>query len=121
MTNMTYVQAIDNALEIINTALATDPNMWENMDVTAEKLEALKGQLAKRKSGKTKGQKENDVLKSEILTFMGEVDAVRAGDVATHFGISGQKASALLKQLVDEKRLVKFAEKRVTFFKVAEA
>jgi predicted HTH transcriptional regulator len=112
---LTYIQAIDNAIAF----LINEDGSFKDAN-TVEKLEALKGQLAKRKSGKTKGQKENDVLKDEILAFMGEVGAVRAGDVATHFGISGQKASALLKQLVDERYLVKFAEKRVTFFEVAD-
>ncbi len=115
MTVMTYAQAIDNAIAF----LINEDGSFKDAN-TIERLEALKAQLAKRKSGKTKNQKENDVLKGEILAFMGEVDAVRAGDVATHFDISGQKASALLKQLVDEKHLVKFAEKRVTFFKVAD-
>ena len=57
MTKMTYIQAIDNALEIIDTALATDPTMWENMDATAEKLIALKEQLAKRSKKNRKSKK----------------------------------------------------------------
>lgn len=111
MTKMTYVEALAIAINALENAEAV------------EKLEALKAQLEKRNAskGQTKAQKANEGLKAEILAFVGEAGAVRAGDVATHFGVSGQKASALLNQLVKAEALEKFAEKKVTFFKVAEA
>ena len=111
MTKMTYIEALNVALEAV-----------ENTEVV-EKLEALKAQLEKRNAskGQTKAQKANEGLKAEILAFVGEAGAVRAGDVATHFGVSGQKASALLKQLVEAGKLERYTEKKVTFFKVAEA
>ena len=111
MTKMTYAIAIDNAI---------NGNITEEV---REKLEALKTQLAKRNSGErkpTKTQRENEGLKEDIWAFVSENGAKRAGDVAGYFGISGQKASALLKQLVDAERLERFTEKRVTFFRVAE-
>lgn len=111
MTKMTYAEALAIAINAVENAEAV------------ERLEALKAQLEKRNAskGQTKAQKANEGLKAEILAFVGEAGAVRAGDVATHFGVSGQKASALLNQLVKAEALVKFAEKKVTFFKVAEA
>ena len=111
MTKMTYVEALVIAINALEDAEAV------------EKLEALKAQLEKRNAsrGQTKAQKANEGLKAEILAFVGEAGTVRAGDVATHFGVSGQKASALLNQLVKAEALEKFAEKKVTFFKVAEA
>lgn len=111
MTKMTYVTAIDSALNGNIT------------DEVREKLEALKVQLAKRHSGTrkpTKTQKENEGLKEDIFAYVSENGAMRAGDVAIHFNISGQKASALLKQIVEGGRLEKYAEKRVTYFRVAE-
>ena len=111
MTKMTYAIAIDNAI---------NGNITEEV---REKLEALKTQLAKRNSGErkpTKTQRENEGLKEDIWAFVSENGAKRAGDVAGYFNISGQKASALLKQLVDAERLERFTEKRVTFFRVAE-
>lgn len=111
MTKMTYAIAIDNAI---------NGNITEEV---REKLEALKTQLAKRNSGErkpTKTQRENEGLKEDIWAFVSENGAKRAGDVAEHFDISGQKASALLKQLVDAERLERFTEKRVTYFRVAE-
>lgn len=111
MTKMTYVEALAIAI-----------NALEDVEAV-ERLEALKAQLEKRNAsrGQTKAQKANEGLKAEILAFVGEAGTVRAGDVATHFGVSGQKASALLNQLVKAEALEKFAEKKVTFFKVAEA
>lgn len=111
MTKMTYVEALAIAINALEDAEAV------------EKLEALKAQMEKRNAskGQTKAQKANEGLKAEILAFVSEAGTVRAGDVATHFGVSGQKASALLNQLVKAEALEKFAEKKVTFFKVAEA
>lgn len=121
MTNMTYAMALDFATEMITNGTA-DFNGFSANDYIA-KLEALKAQLAKRNKsdGKpTKTQRENEGLKEDIWAFVSENGAKRAGDIAGYFGISGQKASALLKQLVDAKRLERFTEKRVTFFRVAE-
>ena len=113
MTKMTYADAINYAL-----------NLVDNDDVK-EKLEALLVSLAKRnsKTGErkpTKVQIENEKLKEDIWAFVSENGAKRAGDVAGYFDISGQKASALLKQLVDAERLEKFTEKRVTYFRVVK-
>ena len=111
MTKMTYVQAIDNA---INGILD---------DETMEKLTALKTQLAKRNSGErkmSKTQVANESLKTEIADFLRTANGLRAGDVAEHFGISGQKASALLTQLVKAEIVEKWTEKRVTYFKAVD-
>ena len=93
MKNMTYAQAIDNAINgNIN-------------DEVVERLEALKEQLAKRGSGKhspTKTQKENEVLKGRILEILAEVDeGLTATEVGEEIGVKCQKASAILKQMVD--------------------
>ena len=111
MTKMTYVDAINFALN------------GEINEEVREKLEALKGQLAKRNSGNrkpSKTQRENESLKENIFAYVSENGAKRANEVAIYFGISGQKASALLNALVKDVRLEKFAEKRATYFRVAE-
>lgn len=110
MTKMTYVNAIDSALNgVIN-------------DEVREKLEALKVQLAKRNSGSrglTKTQRENEGVKDSILGIL-TAEGKQCKDIAETIGISGQKCSALLKQLVDEGKAEKYAEKRVTYFKAVE-
>lgn len=122
MANMTYVEAIEVAISVL--AHATEPNgvVDESNATVIEKLEALKAQLTKRSISHkpTKTQKENEVLKEDIWAWVSENGAKRAMNVGTYFGITGQKASALLKQLVDAGRLEKYTEKGVTYFRVAE-
>lgn len=110
MTKMTYVNAIDNAI---------NGNMNEE---TIEKLTALKAQLVKRASGErkpTKAQRENEGVKNEILAVL-TTEGKQCKDIAEAVGISGQKCSALLKQMVDGGVAEKYTEKRVTYFKVVE-
>ena len=110
---MTYVNAIENAINGTVDA------------ATKERLQELIVSLNKRnkKSGErkpTKTQRENEALKEDIFAYVSENGAKRASEVGVYFGISGQKASALLNQLVDAGRLEKVSEKRVTYFRVAE-
>ena len=110
MTKLTYAMAIDSA---INGNIT---------DEVREKLEALKTQLAKRNSGErkpTKTQRENEGVKAEILGVLSD-EGKQCKDIAEAVGISGQKCSALLKQLVDAGLAEKYSEKRVTYFKAVE-
>ncbi len=110
MTKMTYINAIENAI---------NGNLTEE---TIEKLTALKAQLVKRASGErkpTKAQKENEGVKAEILAVL-TAEGKQCKDIAEAVGISGQKCSALLKQLVEGGTVEKYTEKRVTYFKVVE-
>ena len=111
MTKMTYVNALDVVI-----------NGGEMTEEVKEKLTALKAQLEKRASGErkpTKAQKENEGIKAEILALLG-AEGKQCKTIAEELGISGQKCSALLKQLVDGGVAEKYTEKRVTYFKVAE-
>jgi len=110
MTKMTYVNAIENA---INGTLTEE---------TIEKLQALKAQLVKRASGErkpTKVQRENEGVKSEILAVLTS-EGKQCKEISEAVGISGQKCSALLKQLVESGVAEKYTEKRVTYFKAVE-
>ena len=110
MTKMTYAVAIDFAINAIDN------------DEVIEKLTALKAQLAKRNNGShkpTKTQRENEGVKDSILGVL-TTEGKQCKDIADALGISGQKCSALLKQLVDEGKAEKYAEKRVTYFKAVE-
>lgn len=110
MTKMTYAQALEIAI-----ASVAD-------EVAVERLEALKAQLAKRNSGErkpTKTQKENEVIKGRILEVL-TAKGRQCKDIAGDVGISINKASALLKQLVEGGLAEKYTEKRVTYFKAVE-
>lgn len=105
MTKMTYAQAIDNA---INGNIT---------DEVKEKLEALKAQLAKRNSSNrkpSKAQVANEALKGEIVATLTERKT--ATEVAEAFGISNQKASALLTALVKADAIERTVEKGKAYF-----
>lgn len=107
MANMTYVQALDAAIETMT------------LEEVRDKLTALREQLEKRRSGErkpTKTQKENENIKAEIANVLSDV-GMQAKDVGAAVNISSQKAAALLKQMVEAGLADKYTEKRVTYFK----
>ena len=109
---MTYVSVISDVIEGV-----------ELTEEHVEKLKALKASLEKRASGERKPtatQKENVKVKESIAEFLGTVESATATEIGKACGeISNQKASALLKQMVDEGTVEKFSEKRKTYFKIA--
>ena len=111
MTKMTYAVALDVAINAVSDS------------EVREKLEALKVSIEKRNHGTrkpTKVQRENESLKEQMIEFLADGESYTASDVASQFGISNQKASALLNALVADSAVTKFVgEKRRTFFKVA--
>ena len=119
MEKLTYVNAINYALKALNGEELTET---EKVAV-AEKLIALGQSLEKRnasKSGKpTKKQVENGNTKAEILKVL-TTEGQKCGDIAEKVGISGQKCSALLRQLIDTNQVEKYEDKRVTYFRIAQ-
>lgn len=119
---MTYVDAINFVLSVINENQFV--GIDEELAMATDKLESLKEFIAKRNSHKstkpTKTQRENEGLKIDIFNFIAENDAKRAMDVAGYFGITIQKASALLAQLVKVGSLKRITEKKVTYFRAVE-
>lgn len=128
MTNMTYATAIDNALMILNAYFGEDVVMAEPIDAeaTAERLEALKAQLAKRGSSKapTKTQKENEVIMAKILEALADIgEPTTVTDLLAH-GIEGfeptnQKASALLRKLIEAGKVTKAKEGKKMLYSLA--
>ena len=111
MTKMTYVSALDVA---INAVSDTE---------VREKLEALRAQIAKKNSAErkpTKAQVANDGLRADIVDFLGGCDEpMTATDIATHFGVSNQKVTALMGRLLEDGAVVREVVKRKAYFKVA--
>ena len=114
MKNITYIDAI-------NAALTADLS-----NEVKDKLTALRDQIAKRNATKsdkpTKTQRENAEVKARILECLTHtLQGLRCGEIANEIGISGQKCSALLSQLVKSGEVVKReGEKRVTLFLLPE-
>lgn len=89
----------------------------------AEKIDAMIASLEKKSVSRksTKVQAENEEFKSVILTVLSDV-GMTASDViksdSTFDGMSNQKMSALLKQLVDCGKVEKYKDKKTTLFKL---
>ena len=106
MTKMTYVSALEVAINAVSD------------DAVREKLESLRAQVAKKNSAErkpSKAQVANEALKGEIVAWLTE--AKTATEVAENFGISNQKASALLTALLKAEAVERFTEKRRAYFK----
>ena len=109
MEKLTYAQAIDMAIE------------GKVDEAVVEKLEALKVQLAKRGSGKhglTKTQKEGLELMERIVEVLADAeDGMTATEVGDAVDIKCQRASALLKKLVEDGRVRRDKQgKQVRFY-----
>ncbi len=124
MEKITYIDALSNAIALLEIH-AKDGSV-EDFDVakTIEKLTALRDKTMLRnirKSSKpTKKQEENAVVKVQIIEFLRGVERAKCGEVATAIGTSGQKCSSLLSQMVKAGDVVKTEEKRVSYFALAD-
>lgn len=114
---MTYAEAINVALEV----------MGDSHKDAQERLEALKAQLAKRgsKSGPTKTQKENEVLKSMILDILAEAEepvgmSKLISDPRLPDGMSTQKLGALIRQLAQDGKVIKGKDKKYVVYSLAD-
>lgn len=76
-----------------------------NEELTAKAQELIAGldkRNAQKSATQTKTQKENEVLKAEMLTKLEKGRGYLAAEIGAVMGFSTSKASALAKQLVDE-------------------
>ena len=98
-------------------------NKAEMLEFIAHEIELLEKKNSK--SGLTKIQKENEFLMGQLLEALAEFDRPitvtefmkeSSHAVAT---LSNQKLSALLKKLVDAKKVVKSTEKKKSYFSIA--
>lgn len=98
-------------------------NKAEMLEFIAHEVELLEKKNSK--TGQTKTQKENEVLMAQLLEALAEFDRPitvsefmkeSSHEIAT---LSNQKLSALLKKLVDSKKVVKSTEKKKSYFSLA--
>ena len=120
---VTRVDALNTAINMITETIelngSYDPGEAK-LTETVEVLTSIRDTISKansRKSDKpTKTQVENAGIKAQLLTHLTR-EGVRCGDLAAAVGISGQKCSALLSQLVKDGQARKVeGAKRVTLF-----
>ena len=80
-----------------------EANINEELTAKAKELVAgLDKRNAQKASTQTKTQKENEVLKAEMLNKLEKGKGYLAAEIGVVMGFSTSKASALAKQLVDE-------------------
>lgn len=123
MTNMTYAQALINAIDAFAYIEDIDAvGGAEVVEATTEKLEALKAQLAKRGTSNTptKTQKANEEIKKIILAVLTDnggkmtVTEMLKDDRLSKY--TNQKISALLRQLIKDGKVDKTVEKKKAYF-----
>lgn len=104
-----------NAIEVENKA--------EMLNFIDHEIELLNKKSSK--SGQTKTQKENELLKAELLTALEEMDKpVTISEFCERTShpvgkLSNQKLSALLNQMVKAETVIKTVEKKKSYFAVA--
>lgn len=104
--------------EMFNLIATVNADNAEIVEFCNHEIDLLNAKAVRKTPTKT--QKENESLKEDIFAYVSENGAKRANEVAIYFGISGQKASALLKQLVEAGNLEKVIEKKVSYFRVVD-
>lgn len=109
---MTYVEALNVAIESV-----------ADVEV-AEKLTALKAQIAKKKGSTkpTKVQVANEAIKDRICEILADAnEAMTVTEIAKSLNgeFTNQKISALLRQMVEAERVTKTIEKKVSRFALA--
>ena len=107
-TKMTYSVALSTAIEALSSAEFAE---------VREKLSALRETVEKRNANKgerkpTKVQRENESIKENLVALL--TSNMTASDVAEASGLSMQKVSALLNQMVADKVLTKTPAKGKT-------
>lgn len=116
MTNREFFEAIVNGSysvkakdgEILTGSIFTEDGKLIDAikDFAAESIEKINKRNAKRASTETKTQKENKMVKDMIFTVMEYGEFYSAKSIAESIGVSVQKASALLRQMVADGILV---------------
>ena len=98
------------------------------MDLSDElraKIETMKASFERKngaKSSPTKTQIENVGIKDEIIAFLETVEQATITEIMKGLEreISNQKVSALVRQLIQDEKVVRLEEKRKAFFKLAQ-
>lgn len=102
-------------------ALKVAVNAVADVEVKAvlEKMLAALEKESGRERKPSKTQVENAAKREEIYEFLASGEKFTATEVAEHFAISNQRATALIGGLLDEQRVVRTVEKRKAYFAVA--
>ena len=93
----------------------------EEINFINHEIELLEKKNTSNNKKLTSNQKTNELIKNDILNFMQYGVAYSVTDIQKGLNMeSNQKASALLRQLKEDNKVVRFEEKRKAFFKKVE-
>lgn len=123
MTKMTYAQAIDYAILVLN---GEETPTEIKRDEVFEKLDALKAQLAKRNSGErkpTKTQVENDAYKATIVQYLTSADSPKSikelqTEIVDLSNLTNQRITHMLTDLVKAGTLDKAYVKKTPYYSI---
>ena len=92
----------------------------EHREFIQGRIDALNKKAANRKPTET--QTENEKLKAEIVEFLRTNPASSVATIRTELGLSSpQKASALMKSLLNEGAVTVTIEKKISYYSAVEA
>lgn len=101
------------------TQIMANPTLTEEeRDFLQGRIDALTKKSANR--AKTDTQKENDEIKEDILEFIGDNPNCSISEIRTQLGLSSpQKATALVRQLEADGKVIRTEEKKVGYYTLA--
>lgn len=86
----------------------------DEIDFLNHEIELVQNKNARKSTSLTKTQRENVAIKEQILEALTE--PMRASQMGEKVGISFNKASSLLNQMVKEGKIQKYKVKKDTYF-----
>lgn len=101
-------------IERIESIIANYPLTTEEVEFLNHEIELIRNKNAKKSTSLTKTQRENVAIKEQILEALTE--PMRASQMGEKIGISFNKASSLLNQMVKENVIQKYKVKKNTYF-----
>lgn len=122
MENTKKITKRDNFNKLLTIReVAEDTQLVEFIN---HELELLDRKSASHSTAKTANQKANEEIKTKIVDALVQLGKSTISELQTGSEemaeYSNQKLSALLKQLVDSKQVVRTMEKKKAYFEVAE-
>ena len=86
-----------------------------------EALEKILAQVSKKRTSKTPAQKANDEMVEKIYEVIVEANGpVAIADIMAKFEVSNQKATTLVKKLVDAGRVAREKDGKKTVYVIAD-
>lgn len=91
------------------------------VDFLHKEAELVSKHNSRKSSTPTKTQKENEAVKEKILEAMANSEnAMTATEVGKVLGLTPQKVSALMRQLIEVGKVEKTKDKKVTYFSLID-